>query len=97
MLYSPLYNKSVEWGIYKPDLYLGIKNRQAKPLTMGMFWYSEDPLNTTNPINTTYAYVMDEGITAFYQFNDATSSSRQRIVDEHRKMTFKVEYHKELE
>lgn len=26
-LFSPLYNMTVEWGIYKPDLYFGVKNR----------------------------------------------------------------------
>lgn len=26
-LFSPLYNLTMEWGIYKPDLYFGIKNR----------------------------------------------------------------------
>ncbi len=26
-LYTPLYNMSVEWGVYKPDLYFGIRNR----------------------------------------------------------------------
>jgi hypothetical protein len=58
-LFSPLYNMSVEWGIYKPDLYFGVKNRQDKPLSMGMFWYSLDPNNETAPPNTSYPYVMD--------------------------------------
>lgn len=26
-LYSPLYNLTMEWGIYKPDLYFGVRNR----------------------------------------------------------------------
>lgn len=26
-LFSPLYNLTMEWGVYKPDLYFGIKNR----------------------------------------------------------------------
>lgn len=62
-----------------------------------MFWYSIDPNNQTALPNTTYAYVMDQGITAYYQFNDGTSASRQLITDEHRQMQYTVEYQKELE
>jgi hypothetical protein len=40
-LFSPLYNLTMEWGIYKPDLYFGVRNRQEHPLSVGMFWYAE--------------------------------------------------------
>lgn len=26
-LFSPLYNMTTEWGVYKTDLYFGVKNR----------------------------------------------------------------------
>ena len=53
-LFSPLYNTTMEWGTYKPDLFFGLKNRQNHPLAAGMFWYS-----TLNNLETKYAYVMD--------------------------------------
>jgi hypothetical protein len=74
-LFSSLYNETVEWGIYKPDLYFGTKNRHPHSLTVGMFWYI--PANETNSNRTTrYAYQMDNGVIAYYEFNDATCSSR---------------------
>ena len=39
-LFSPLYNATMEWGTYKPDLFFGIKNRQNHPLAAGIFWHS---------------------------------------------------------
>ncbi len=63
----------MEWGLYKPDLYFGVRNRQDHPLSVGMFWYSE--VNSTT-LNISYPYVMDQGVTGHYEFHDASSASR---------------------
>jgi hypothetical protein len=38
-VFSPLHNMTLEWGVYKPDLWFGIKNRAEYPLSVGMLWY----------------------------------------------------------
>ena len=76
-LFSPLYNSTVEWGVYKPNLYFGIKNREEFPLSIGMFWVL--PNNSTDGTDNTqirHQYVMDSGVVGHYDFNDATCSSR---------------------
>ncbi|CDW90142.1 mannosyl-oligosaccharide glucosidase [Stylonychia lemnae] len=95
-LFNEVYNKTVEWGVYKPDLYFGVKNRQENPLAFGLFWYNYDK-DKTPQVNSSYAYDMDNGVTAYYQFNDGTSASRQLIKDEKRQIQYKIEFHKEME
>ena len=73
-LFSSLYNTTVEWGLYKPDLYFAAKNRAPHPLSVGMFWYS--PPNTTDDLLTRYDFEMENGVIAHYEFNDATCSAR---------------------
>ena len=77
-LFSPLYNLSVEWGVYKPDLYFGAKNRQDKPMAMGLFWYQTGDNQT---VNVTYVYAPSDTVTAHYEFCDGSSASRQNITD----------------
>eukprot|EP00347_Sterkiella_histriomuscorum_P002218 403369017 len=96
-LYSPLHNKSVEWGTYKPNLYFGVKNRQMNALTFGLFLYNEVPDNQTNPVNISHQYVEDSGVSAYYQFHDGTSASKQKITDDNRQMIVETEFQKELE
>ena len=48
-------------------------------------------------MNIRYIYVEDNGAIAYYDFNDATCSSRQYIADTYGKMSFNIEYYKELE
>ena len=37
-LYSKLYNQTMEWGTYKPNQFFAIKDRSAKPMTVGLLW-----------------------------------------------------------
>ena len=37
-LFGELYNQTMEWGTYKPNLFFGLKNRSPKPVTIGMAW-----------------------------------------------------------
>jgi hypothetical protein len=41
-LYDELYNKTMEWGTYKPNLFFGIKNRSPTPVTVGLLWAYPD-------------------------------------------------------
>lgn len=92
-LFSKLYNTTMEWGTYKPDLFFGVKNRQNHPLSAGMFWYT--PVNNT--VETRYAYVEDKGVVGHYEFHDASSSSKQILKDSLRNTNFIVEFQKEIE
>ena len=48
-------------------------------------------------MNTSYAYVMDQGVAGHYEFHDASSASRQVIRDDWKNINFTIEYHKEIE
>lgn len=37
-LFSEVYNETMEWGTYKPNLFFGVKDRSPKPLIIGMAW-----------------------------------------------------------
>lgn len=37
-LFSKVYNETIEWGTYKPNLFFGIKDRSPSPLTLGLAW-----------------------------------------------------------
>ena len=38
LLFSHLYNETMEWGTYKPNQYFAVKDRSATPLTVAMLW-----------------------------------------------------------
>jgi hypothetical protein len=37
-LFSELYNQTLEWGMYKPNMFFGVKDRSPNPVTVGMIW-----------------------------------------------------------
>jgi Glycosyl hydrolase family 63 N-terminal domain len=73
-LFSPLHNLTLEWGIYKPNLYFGVKDRAIFPTVVGMLWYL--PANETHNMTVRHPYVYDVGVAAYYPFNDGTSASK---------------------
>jgi hypothetical protein len=77
-----LYNATVEWGVYKPDLFFGVKNRKDGCLTVGLMWVFEGLDDDDQPATIyRHTYRMDKGANAYYEFNDLTRSSRQIITD----------------
>jgi len=37
-LFSEVYNKTMEWGTYKPNQFFAVKNRAPNPMTVAMLW-----------------------------------------------------------
>lgn len=56
------------------------------------------PNGTISSLNTIrYTYIQDNGVVAYYQFNDGSCSSRQLIADTETNMNISVEFYKEFE
>jgi hypothetical protein len=75
-LYDELYNTTMEWGTYKPNLFFGIKNREAFPINIGLAWAVPDPRKNAMSVRHTYKYESGDGVTAYYEFHDGWSSSK---------------------
>jgi mannosyl-oligosaccharide glucosidase len=75
-LYDKIYNETMEWGTYKPNLFFGIKDRSPNPLTVGLVWAVPDPVHQTMVIRHTYKYSSGDGVTAYYEYHDGWGASR---------------------
>ena len=75
-LYDELYNTTMEWGTYKPNLFFGIKNREQFPINLGLAWVVPDKRTMSFNVRHTYKYESGDGVTAYYEFHDGWSASR---------------------
>lgn len=80
-LYSAAYNATMEWGTYKPNQFFGIKNRSPHPVTVGMVWAVPDEARRGFALRHTYRYQSGDGVTAYFEFHDGWSASRQVVED----------------
>jgi mannosyl-oligosaccharide glucosidase len=90
-LYSEVYNETMEWGTYKPNLFFGIKNRSPKPLTLGLVWAVPGSQGQMN-IRHTYRYQSGDGVTAYYEYHDGWGSSREIIEDPLANARFEIDF-----
>lgn len=68
-LFSKIYNETVEWGTYKPNLFFGVKDRSPSPMTLGLAWAV--PLNNGQmDMRHTYRYQSGDGVTAYFEYHD---------------------------
>lgn len=93
-LYDPLYNLTMEWGTLKPNLFFGIKNRNANPINVGLVWVV--PENGRFTVRHTYKYESGDGVTAYYELHDGWGTSKQIIEDPKGNVRFEVEFVKQI-
>ena len=75
-VHDRLYNATMEWGIYKPNQFFGIKNRDKDPVTVGLLWISPSMKKNDFDIKHTYKYESNDGEIAYYEFHDGWSASK---------------------
>jgi hypothetical protein len=100
-LYSQLYNETMEWGTYKTNLFFGVKDRSPSPVDIGLVWVI--PSDNTNPltrngylVRNTYTDVFSDNVTAYWEFHDGWSSSRQIILDPRGNVRFEIDWVKQF-
>lgn len=96
-LFSPLYNETMLWGTYNPNVFFGIKDRVEQPLTVGLVWAVPNPTNPNGgmDIRHTYRYQSGDGVTAHFEYHDG-HSCRQIIEDPLANARFVIDFIKEL-
>lgn len=80
-LHDELYNLTMEWGSYKPNIFFGIKNRSPQPTTVGMAWAVPDVVRRTMDIRHTYKYQSNDGVSAYFEYHDGWSMFKEIIED----------------
>ena len=96
-LYDEIYNTTMEWGTYKPNQFLGIKNRNPIPFTVGMIWAAPDPARPGQlTFRHTYKYEAGDGVTAYYEYHDGWSCSRQIINDPQINLRLEIDFLKQV-
>ena len=86
----------MEWGTYKPNQFFGIKNIDDKPTIIGLAWAVPDSQKRSFVIRHTYKYQSNENITAYYEYHDGWSSSRQIIEDNIYNARFEIDFIKQI-
>ena len=94
-LYSKLYNDTMEWGTYKPNLFFGIKNRAPSPLTVGMIW-AVPGQHGGFAVRHTYQYQSGDGVTAYFEYHDGWGSCRQIVEDPAANARFEIDFVKSI-
>jgi len=69
---------TMEWGTYKPNLYMAFKNRDATPINVGLLWYFNTSKET---IEVRHHYYPNDYNVAYYEFHNGYSASIQVIND----------------
>jgi len=94
-LHSELYNATMEWGTYKPNLFFGVKDRGAQPVTVGLVWAV--PSNGGGfEFRHTYRYQSGDGVTARFEYHDGWSAARQIVEDPVGNVRFEIDFLKQM-
>lgn len=94
-LFSKVYNETIEWGTYKPNLFFGVKDRSPSPLTLGLAWAV--PLgNEQMDVRHTYRYQSGDGVTAYYEYHDGQGNCREIINDPAANARFEIDLVKQV-
>lgn len=94
-LFSKVYNETMEWGTYKPNLFFGIKNRSPQPVTVGMVW-AVPGQHGGFAVRHTYQYQSGDGVTAYFEYHDGWGSSRQIVEDPAANARFEIDFVKSV-
>jgi mannosyl-oligosaccharide glucosidase len=84
----------MEWGTYKPNLFFGVKDRAAQPVTVGLAWAV--PGNGGFDLRHTYRYQSGDGVTARFEYHDGWSAARQIVEDPLGNVRFEIDFLKQL-
>jgi hypothetical protein len=70
------------FGLYKPNLYFAVSERQPSPLTFGLAWIVKDWRTDKLLVRHQMQYDQPfENVSAYYTDNDGTSFASQVIID----------------
>lgn len=94
-LFSEVYNQTLEWGTYKPNMFFGLKDRSPNPVTVGMIW-GVPVQNEGLDFMYTFNYGGNDAITGRFEYHDGWGSSRQIVRDPYSNAIFEIEYVKEI-
>ena len=93
-LYGQLYNETMEWGTYKPNMFFGIKDRSANPLTVGLAWAA--PTERGLDLRHTYRYQSGDGVTAYFEYHDGWGANRQIVEDPSGNARYEIDFIKQV-
>ena len=81
----------MEWGTYKPNLFFSVKDRSPNPWTVGLVWAVPNQQQGMD-VRHTYRYQSGDGVTAYFEYHDGWSVSREIIEDPAANARIEVEY-----
>lgn len=91
-----LYNETMEWGTYKPNLYFALKQRKKNPLTVGLIWASPDPRTQAMTVRHTYRFENTDNVTAYYEVHDGYSIAKEVVTDPIANVVFEISFLKQI-
>jgi mannosyl-oligosaccharide glucosidase len=73
---SQLYNRTMHWGTYRPNVLMGIKNRAPNPLLFGIAWY-----DSLGRFDVKHNAVESDRLMFRWELHDGQFFGVQRVVD----------------
>ena len=73
-----------------------MKNRAPEPVTVGLVWAVPDPRTGSLMIRHTFKFQSGDGVTAYYEYHDGWSGSRQIINDPVANVRFEIDFVKQM-
>lgn len=84
---SQLYNDTMFWGTYRPNVLMGVKSRSAHPLLFGIAWYDEKGY-----IPTRHDATENEHLMFRWELHDGVFFGSQIIVDKENRLEVTVDF-----
>lgn len=84
---TQLYNRTMHWGTYRPNVLMGVKNRAPHPLLFGIAWY-----DAAGRFDVKHNAVESDRLMFRWEFHDGQFFGVQRIVDYENRIEFMIDF-----